>query len=195
MHPGGGCLGLHCLRVEKKYIEAEKGRLEAIGRGNAWKEELVSAKNLNDRLATRLSGLLRDTAELGRSIRRYETLLNANLTEQEKLNALLTQKVVVLDAREPTIQELQDLIEAQNQKVRQLLGSVKEALKKETASPRDAAQPDVGPKKRPALFPSPGQSVFICNESRNIEYTGKRPRARRNPRPYSSRRYTPSTQG
>lgn len=128
MHPGGGCLGLHCLRVEKKYIEAENGRLEAIGRGNAWKEELVSAKDLNDRLATRLSGLLRDTAELGRSIRRYETLLNTHLTEQEKLNALLTQKVAALDAREPTLQELQDLIEAQNQKVRQLLGSVKEAL-------------------------------------------------------------------
>lgn len=113
---------------KKKYLEAENGRLEAIGRGNALKEELVSAKNANDQLSTRLSGLLRDTAELGRSIRRYETLLNANLSEQEKLNALLAQKVAELDARERTIHELQDLIDAQNRKVQQLLGSVKEAL-------------------------------------------------------------------
>lgn len=113
---------------KKKYVEAENGRLEAIGRGNALKEELVSTKDLNDQLSTRLSGLLRDTAELGRSIRRYETLLNTNLTEQEKLNALLTQKVAELEAREQTIHELQDLIDAQNRKVQQLLGSVKEAL-------------------------------------------------------------------
>lgn len=113
---------------KKKYLEAENGRLEALGRGNALKEELVSANDLNDQLSTRLTHLLRDTAELGRSIRRYETLLNTNLTEQEKLNALLTQKMGELDAREQTIHELQDLIDAQNQKVQRLLGSVKEAL-------------------------------------------------------------------
>lgn len=113
---------------KKKYLLAENGRLEAIGRGNALKEELVSANDMNDQLSARLSGLLRDTAELGRSIRQYQTLLNTNLSEQEKLNTLLSEKMTELDERERTIHELQDMIDAQNRKVQQLLSSVKEAL-------------------------------------------------------------------
>lgn len=113
---------------KKKYLLAENGRLEAIGRGNALKEELVAAKDLNDQLSARLTGLLRDTAELGRSIRHYRTMLDTNMSEQEKLNALLSQKMGELDERERTINELQDMINAQNRKVQQLLSSVKEAL-------------------------------------------------------------------
>lgn len=113
---------------KKKYLLAENGRLEAIGRGNALQEELVRSKDANDQLSGRLAVLLRDTAELGRSIRRYETMLNTNMSEQEKLNALLTQKMNELDERERTINELQDMINAQNQKVQHLLSSVKEAL-------------------------------------------------------------------
>lgn len=113
---------------KKKYLLAENGRLEAVGRGNALKEELVAAKDLNDQLSSRLTGLLRDTAELGRSIRNYRTMLDTNMSEQEKLNALLSQKMGELDERERTINELQDMINAQNQKVQQLLNSVKEAL-------------------------------------------------------------------
>lgn len=113
---------------KKKYLLAENGRLEAVGRGNALQDELVRSKDANDQLSGRLAVLLRDTAELGRSIRRYETMLNTNLSEQEKLNALLTQKMNELDERERTINELQDMIDAQNQKVQQLLSSVKEAL-------------------------------------------------------------------
>lgn len=113
---------------KKKYLLAENGRLEAVGRGNALKEELVAAKDLNDQLSARLTGLLRDTAELGRSIRHYRTMLDTNMSEQEKLNALLSQKMGELDERERTINELQDMINAQNRKVQQLLSSVKEAL-------------------------------------------------------------------
>lgn len=113
---------------KKKYLLAENGRLEAVGRGNALKEELVAAKDLNDQLSSRLTGLLRDTAELGRSIRNYRTMLDTNMSEQEKLNTLLSQKMGELDERERTINELQDMINAQNQKVQQLLNSVKEAL-------------------------------------------------------------------
>lgn len=113
---------------KKKYLLAENARLEAVGRGNALKEELVDAKDLNDRLAAQLAGLLRDTAELGRSIRDYQTMLDTNMSEQEKLNALLNRKMSELDAREQTINELQDMINAQNEKVRHLLDSVKEAL-------------------------------------------------------------------
>lgn len=113
---------------KKKYLLAENGRLEAVGRGNALKEELIAAKDLNDQLSSRLTGLLRDTAELGRSIRHYRTMLDTNMSEQEKLNALLSQKMGELDERERTINELQDMINAQNRKVQQLLSSVKEAL-------------------------------------------------------------------
>lgn len=113
---------------KKKYLLAENGRLEAVGRGNALKEELIAAKDLNDQLSARLTGLLRDTAELGRSIRHYRTMLDTNMSEQEKLNALLSQKMGELDERERTINELQDMINAQNRKVQQLLSSVKEAL-------------------------------------------------------------------
>ncbi len=120
-------IGTSCVS-KKKYLLAENGRLEAVGRGNALKEELVAAKDLNDRLSSELAGLLRDTAELGRSIRNYRTMLDTNMGEQEKLNALLSQKMSELDERERTINELQDMINAQNEKVRHLLDSVKEAL-------------------------------------------------------------------
>lgn len=48
---------------KKKYLLAENGRLEAIGRGNALQEELVRSKDANDQLSGRLAVLLRDTAE------------------------------------------------------------------------------------------------------------------------------------
>ena len=55
-------------------------------------------------------------------------MLITNTTEQEKLNALLSQKKNELSERERTINELQDMINAQNEKVKQLLSSVKDAL-------------------------------------------------------------------
>ena len=96
--------------TKKKYLEAENGRLEAIGRGNA------------------LASLQRDTARLGSNIRNYQTMLNSNMTQQEKLNSLLSQKMEELNERERTINELQDMINAQNEKVQRLLSSVKDAL-------------------------------------------------------------------
>ncbi len=64
----------------------------------------------------------------GNSIRQYQSMLSTNMTEQEKLNALLSQKKNELSERERTINELQDMINAQNEKVKQLLNSVKDAL-------------------------------------------------------------------
>ena len=65
---------------------------------------------------------------MGNSIRQYQSMLSTNMTEQEKLNALLSQKKNELSERERTINELQDMINAQNEKVKQLLNSVKDAL-------------------------------------------------------------------
>ena len=50
------------------------------------------------------------------------------MTEQEKLNSLLSQKMSELDERERTINELQDMINAQTERVQNLLNSVKDAL-------------------------------------------------------------------
>lgn len=113
---------------KKKYLLAENGRLEAIGRGDALKEELVSCKDNGDKLSDRLAALQRDTAKLGTNIRNYQTMLNSNMTQQEKLNSLLSQKMGELTERERTINELQDMINAQNEKVQKLLSSVKDAL-------------------------------------------------------------------
>ena len=58
---------------------------------------------------------------MGNSIRQYQSMLNVNMTEQEKLNALLSQKKNELNERERTINELQDMIKAQNDKVQKSL--------------------------------------------------------------------------
>lgn len=94
----------------------------------SWKEELIKCKDDNDALNNRIAALIRDTTTMGRDIRNYQTMLNTNMGEQDKLNALLQQKMSELDERERTINELQDMMNAQNAKVQNLLSSVKDAL-------------------------------------------------------------------
>ena len=65
---------------------------------------------------------------MGKNIRNYQSMLNTNMTEQEKLNSLLSQKMNELDERERTSNELQDMINAQTERVQNLLNSVKDAL-------------------------------------------------------------------
>ena len=114
--------------TKKKFMQAENGRLEAIARGDKLQGELNECnKQLSDR-NTLINTLLEDTARLGNSIRHYQSLLNSNLSEQDKLNALLGEKLQELDERERTINELQGMISAQNQKVQELLNSIKDAL-------------------------------------------------------------------
>lgn len=114
--------------TKSKYMLAESGRLEAIGRADALKEQLGKCGDEIMGLNNRLSELVRDTTQMGRNIRSYLTMLNTNMGEQDKLNSLLSQKMGELDERERTINELQDLIRAQNEKVQNLLSSVKDAL-------------------------------------------------------------------
>ena len=51
--------------TKKKYLEAENGRLEAIGRGNALQEQLVDCRDTGDKLNERLAALQRDTTRIG----------------------------------------------------------------------------------------------------------------------------------
>lgn len=114
--------------AKKKYLIAENGRLEALQREETLKKQLVDCRDENDQLSARLSQLMRDTADMRRNIRSYREMLNTNLGEQDKLNELLTKKMQELDERERTINQLQDLINAQNEKVQSILQSVKDAL-------------------------------------------------------------------
>ena len=114
--------------TKKKYLIAENGRLEAIQRGDDLNDKFENCLDENFELNNRISALLKDTANLGRSIRNYESMLNLNLSEQDKLNAMLKEKIDELNMREKTINDLQNLIDEQNQKVQTLLNNVKNAL-------------------------------------------------------------------
>ncbi|MDR1202807.1 MAG: OmpA family protein [Tannerellaceae bacterium] len=114
--------------TKQKYLLAENGRLDAIERGDSLKKQLVTCLDDSEKLTNRLDALLNDTASLGKSVRNYQALLSSNLGEQDKLNALLNQKMEELTKREQTINDLQDVINAQNKKVQDLLASVKDAL-------------------------------------------------------------------
>ena len=69
-----------------------------------------------------------DTTRLGQAIRDYRKSLYSNLSEQEKLNMLLKEKMEKLAEREATINKLQAEVDAQNARLQSLLNSVKDAL-------------------------------------------------------------------
>lgn len=113
---------------KKKFAIAENGRLSALSR------ERVLNKNLNQQkeeiagLKKQIQNLEGDTTRLGQAIRDYRQSLYSNMSEQEKLNMLLKEKMDKLAEREATINQLQAEINAQNEKVAALLNSVKDAL-------------------------------------------------------------------
>ena len=111
--------------TKKKFMMTEAARIASI---DSLQGLLTDCRNTGDQLSAQIKKLLRDTTQMGNSIRQYQSMLSTNMTEQEKLNALLSQKKNELSERERTINELQDMINAQNEKVKQLLNSVKDAL-------------------------------------------------------------------
>ena len=111
--------------TKKKFMLAE---LAATASKDSLQGLLTDCRNTGNQMAVQIKNLMRDTTKMGNSIRQYQSMLNVNMTEQEKLNALLNQKKNELNERERTINELQQMINAQNEKVRKLLSSVKDAL-------------------------------------------------------------------
>lgn len=111
--------------TKKKFMMTEAARMASI---DSLQRLLTDCRNTGDQMSAQIKKLLRDTTQMGNSIRQYQSMLSTNMTEQEKLNALLSQKKNELSERERTINELQDMINAQNEKVKQLLNSVKDAL-------------------------------------------------------------------
>ena len=111
--------------TKKKFMLAE---LAATASKDSLQGLLTDCRNTGNQMSVQIKNLIRDTTKMGNSIRQYQSMLNVNMTEQEKLNALLNQKKNELNERERTINELQQMINAQNEKVRKLLSSVKDAL-------------------------------------------------------------------
>ena len=111
--------------TKKKFMLAE---LAATASKDSLQGLLTDCRNTVNQMSVQIKTLMRDTTKMGNSIRQYQSMLNVNMTEQEKLNALLNQKKNELNERERTINELQQMINAQNEKVRKLLSSVKDAL-------------------------------------------------------------------
>ena len=111
--------------TKKKFKLAE---LAATASKDSLQGLLTDCRNTGNQMSVQIKNLMRDTTKMGNSIRQYQSMLNVNMTEQEKLNALLNQKKNELNERERTINELQQMINAQNEKVRKLLSSVKDAL-------------------------------------------------------------------
>ena len=111
--------------TKKKFMLAE---LAATASKDSLQGLLTDCRNTGNQMSVQIKNLMRDTTKMGNSIRQYQSILNVNMTEQEKLNALLNQKKNELNERECTINELQQMINAQNGKVRKLLSSVKDAL-------------------------------------------------------------------
>ena len=111
--------------TKKKFMLAE---LAATASKDSLQGLLTDCRNTGNQMSVQIKNLMRDTTKMGNSIRQYQSMLNVNMTEQEKLNALLNQKKNELNERECTINELQQMINAQNEKVRKLFSSVKDAL-------------------------------------------------------------------
>ena len=112
----------------KKYMVAENVRLAALSRERVLNRNLGQQKDEIAKLKQQITDLMSDTTRLGQAIRDYRKSLYSNLSEQEKLNMLLKEKMEKLAEREATINKLQAEVDAQNARLQSLLNSVKDAL-------------------------------------------------------------------
>ena len=111
----GSCVG------KKKFVAMENGRLSAEEQVRAMSATIESQNKL-------LAGLEADTTRQGRKIRELQSLLSSNMTQQEKMDALLQSQRRDLAERERTINDLKAIIQKQNDMVNGLLKQVTDAL-------------------------------------------------------------------
>ena len=110
-----------CMVSRKKYEATEASRWAAIYSRDSLADLLDGSRGL-------CATLKNDTSLLGSSLRNYQALLASNQSENQKLNTSLLSKQRELADREKTIAQLQEMINAQNEKVKKLLANVKDAL-------------------------------------------------------------------
>ena len=72
--------------TKKKFMLAE---LAATANKDSLQGLLTDCRNTGNQMSVQIKNLMRDTTKMGNSIRQYQSMLNVNMTEQEKLNALL----------------------------------------------------------------------------------------------------------
>ncbi len=111
----GSCVG------KKKFVASETSRLAAEAKVQAMTATIESQNK-------QLAQLEADTARIGKQIREYKTALSSNLSEQDKLNMMLSSQMTALAERERTINDLKSIIQKQNDLVNNLLAQVTEAL-------------------------------------------------------------------
>ena len=114
--------------TKQKYLLAENGRLDGLNRIDFLSENLEKSKDENRKLNTQHRNLEKEIQELRQSFRNCQESLNSNISEKDKISALLDQEMSELRKKEQTINELQDLIKSQNERVQALLNNVKNAL-------------------------------------------------------------------
>ena len=114
--------------TKQKFLIAENGRLDALNRIDFLSDNLDNCSDENVKLSMRIQSLETEATELKRSLLNCQEALNSNVSEREKLSALLDQEMIELRKKEQTINELQDMIRAQNDRVQALLNNVKNAL-------------------------------------------------------------------
>ena len=117
-----------CVVGRKKFEQSENAQWRAYYSRDSLAALLDDSRAQYAALDQRCGMLMNDTALLKKSIRNYQTMLANNQTENKKLNSSLAEKIKELQEREQTIAQLQGMIEAQQQKVKDLLASVKDAL-------------------------------------------------------------------
>ena len=117
-----------CVVGRKKFEQSENARWRAYYSRDSLAALPDDSRAQYAALDQRCGMLMNDTALLKKSIRNYQTMLANNQTENKKLNSSLAEKIKELQEREQTIAQLQGMIEAQQQKVKDLLASVKDAL-------------------------------------------------------------------
>jgi len=127
---GGVILLILCTScvTKKKFLIAEHGRLYGLNQIDLLNDNLARSRDENSRQATRIQSLMNDAEELRNALRNSQESLRSNITEQEKLSALLEHEMFELNKREQIINELQEMIKAQNDKVQALLSNIKNAL-------------------------------------------------------------------
>ncbi|MGE4569099.1 MAG: OmpA family protein [Bacteroidales bacterium] len=125
---------LSCVS-KRQFLDSEQARMAGLDRERQLKSQLEQLDTrrveLEQKLAATLrevSALVADTTRMGEKIRTQLTWLNANLSEKERLNLSLQDKLREINERERTIEELQSMIRAQREATEGLLSRVKQAL-------------------------------------------------------------------
>ncbi len=110
-----------CVVSKKKYDIAEQGRLAALYSRDSLSTLLSGSRGDCENLTLLCNALADDTTQLGMALRNYQAMLANSSTENQNLYSQLGD-------REQTIAQLQNIINEQNARVRNILDQVKNAL-------------------------------------------------------------------